>query len=95
MTLVGFMILLLIAAVIGTIGQGLAGYSLGGCLVSAIVGLIGAFLGYWLADTLRLPPLVMVRIDGAAFPFVWAIVGSTLLVVLVGLVSGRSKLDAL
>ena len=33
MTLLGFLVLLLIAAVCGAIGQSLAGYDLGGCLV--------------------------------------------------------------
>ena len=34
MTLVQFLVLLFVAAVCGAIGQSLAGYSLGGCLVS-------------------------------------------------------------
>ena len=48
MTLMGFLILLLIAAICGGIGQALAGYDLGGCLVSIIVGvvIIDLFLGY-------------------------------------------------
>jgi len=43
MNLLGFVILFAIAAVAGAVGQSLAGYSLGGCLVSGIVGFIGAF----------------------------------------------------
>ena len=46
MTLVGLLVLLLIAAICGGIGQSLAGYSLGGCLVSIVVGFIGAWIGY-------------------------------------------------
>ena len=48
MTLVGLLVLLLIAAICGGIGQSLAGYSLGGCLVSIVVGFIGAL--YWFMD---------------------------------------------
>ncbi len=48
MTLLGFIILLIIAAIAGSLGQALAGYSLGGCLVSSVVGFIGAFVGLWL-----------------------------------------------
>jgi uncharacterized membrane protein YeaQ/YmgE (transglycosylase-associated protein family) len=43
MTLIGFLVLLAIAAICGAIGQSLAGYDLGGCLVSIIVGFIGAY----------------------------------------------------
>ncbi len=37
MTLVGFLIYLLIVAIVGALGQAIAGYSLGGCLVSMVV----------------------------------------------------------
>ncbi len=47
MTLIGFLVLLLIAAICGGIGQSLAGYDLGGCLVSIVVGFIGAYIGMW------------------------------------------------
>ena len=51
MSIVGFVILVIIAAIAGSIGQALAGYSVGGCLLSAVVGIIGAFLGQWLATS--------------------------------------------
>ena len=41
MTLLGLLVLVVIAAITGSLGQALAGYSLGGCLVSAVVGLPG------------------------------------------------------
>ena len=41
MTLLGLLVLVIIAAITGSLGQALAGYSLGGCLVSAVVGLPG------------------------------------------------------
>ena len=49
MTLIGFLVLLLIAAICGGIGQSLAGYDLGGCFVSIIVGFIGAYIGLYVA----------------------------------------------
>ncbi|NJK81565.1 MAG: hypothetical protein HC876_01880 [Chloroflexaceae bacterium] len=89
MSLFGFLILLLIAAICGAIGQSIAGYSLGGCLVSSVVGLIGAFLGYWLAGQLGLPIFFSITIDGESFPIVWSIIGSTLLALLVGIATRR------
>lgn len=38
MTLIDFLILALVATICDMIGQSLAGYSVGGCLVSAVIG---------------------------------------------------------
>lgn len=94
MDLWGLLVLLLIAAVAGAIGQAIAGYSLGGCVVSAAVGLIGALLGGWLAGALGLPEMFVLNIAGWPFPVVWAIIGATLFTLLVGLLSRgrRSRL---
>jgi uncharacterized membrane protein YeaQ/YmgE (transglycosylase-associated protein family) len=89
MTLVQFLVLLLVAAICGAIGQSLAGYSLGGCLVSAAVGFVGAFLGMWLARELRLPEVLTVQVGGEAFPVLWSIVGSAILALVVGLLTRR------
>ena len=62
MSLMGLIIFLVIAAIAGTIGQALAGYSRGGCLMSIVVGFIGALLGLLLARTLRLPEPLPIRI---------------------------------
>ncbi len=85
MTLIGFLVLLLIAAICGGIGQSLAGYSLGGCVVSIVVGFIGAYLGTWLAGKLGLPELFTINIEGKPFPIIWAIIGSALLTFIIAL----------
>lgn len=89
MTLIQFLILLIVAAICGAIGQSLAGYSLGGCLVSAVVGFVGAYIGLWLARELHLPEVLTVQIGGEAFPVLWAIIGSALLALAVGLLTRR------
>lgn len=88
-TLTQFLVLLIVAAICGAIGQALAGYSLGGCFVSAVVGFVGALVGLWLARLLHLPEVLAVQIGGESFPIVWSIVGSTLLALLLALVSRR------
>lgn len=92
MSLLGLIILLVIAAVAGSIGQALAGYSIGGCLISMVVGYIGAFLGLWLARQIGLPEPLPIRIQGETFPLLWAIVGSALLSLVLGLISRRRRL---
>jgi uncharacterized membrane protein YeaQ/YmgE (transglycosylase-associated protein family) len=87
MTLVGFIILLAIAAIAGSIGQALTGYSLGGCLASIVVGFIGAFIGLWLARNLGLPEVFSINVEGESFPVVWAIIGSALFTAVIGLLT--------
>ncbi len=93
MTLTGFLILLVIAAICGAIGQSIAGYSLGGCLVSIVVGFIGALIGKWLAAKMGLTFILPVEIDGETFPIIWSILGSALFSVAIGVVTrGKSPL---
>ncbi|HLF88274.1 MAG TPA: GlsB/YeaQ/YmgE family stress response membrane protein [Anaerolineales bacterium] len=78
MTLVGFLIYLLIVAVVGALGQAIAGYTLGGCLVSMVVGFIGAIIGQWMAQSFGLPLLLPVTVEGQTIPIVWATLGSAI-----------------
>lgn len=87
MTLIDFLILLLIAGVCGSIGQAIAGYSRGGCLVAIALGFIGAILGMALARQLGLPELLPVQIGGHGFPIIWSIIGSALFVAVISLLT--------
>ena len=91
MTIGGILLLLLIAAISGSIAQALVGYSRGGCIVSIVVGFIGALLGYWIANTLNLPLLFQVNIQGKSFPVIWSIIGGALFVGILNLISGRKR----
>lgn len=91
MTVVDFVILLIIAAVCGAVGQALAGYSVGGCITSTLVGFVGAVLGSWIAGLLGLPEIFAVNVGGRAFPIVWSVIGSALFVAVLSLISrGRA-----
>jgi len=94
MTLGSFLVLLLIAAICGGLGQALVGYSVGGCLVSIVVGLIGAYLGGWVARELGWPELLAIDIGGEPFPIIWSIIGSAIFAAILGLINrairGRS-----
>ncbi len=59
MTLIDFLILAIVAAICGSLGQGIVGFSRGGCLVAMALGFIGAVLGYWLKNTRGLPEPLM------------------------------------
>lgn len=85
MTLIELALLLLIAAIAGTLGQALSGYSRGGCLLSLVLGFIGALLGLWLSRQLGLPEPFLISVGGETFPLLWAIIGSALFSALLGL----------
>jgi uncharacterized membrane protein YeaQ/YmgE (transglycosylase-associated protein family) len=80
MGLIDFIMLLAIAGLVGAIGQALAGFTRAGCLGSIALGFIGALLGLWLARSLGLPELFVLRIGGTSFPIIWSIIGSALFI---------------
>ena len=90
MTLIDVLLLLLVAGICGALGQAIAGYSRGGCLVSIALGFIGALIGMWLARMMGLPELIPVNIGGTNFPIIWAIIGSALFVAVIALIT-RSR----
>jgi uncharacterized membrane protein YeaQ/YmgE (transglycosylase-associated protein family) len=92
MTLIGIVVLLLIAGIVGGLGQAISGYSFGGCLMSILVGFIGAYVGVWLAGQLGLPELFTINIEGQPFPIVWGIIGSAILSLILGLFTSRRSL---
>jgi uncharacterized membrane protein YeaQ/YmgE (transglycosylase-associated protein family) len=92
MTLTGILVLLLIAGIVGGLGQAISGYSVGGCLMSIIVGFVGAYVGVWLAGQLGLPEVFTVNIEGQPFPIVWGIIGSAILSLILGLFTSRRGL---
>jgi uncharacterized membrane protein YeaQ/YmgE (transglycosylase-associated protein family) len=89
MSLLGLATLLVIAAIAGSLGQALAGYSVGGCIVSMAVGFVGAILGRWIAGAIGLPEPLMISVQGQNFPVLWAVIGSALFSAGLGLISRR------
>lgn len=90
MSIESLLILLLVAGICGAVGQAIAGYSRGGCLVSIALGFIGALLGSWLAGAIGLPELFAVNIGGRPFPIVWSIIGAALFVAIISLITRRN-----
>ncbi len=91
MSLMHLIVLLIVAGVVGAIGQSLAGFSRTGCLGSIALGFIGALIGVWLGRSLGLPQIFVINIGGTPFPIVWSIIGAALFVAVLGLLTrGRA-----
>jgi len=82
MGLVGFIVLLVVAAVVGAVAEALVGYRPGyGWVGTIIVGLIGAWLG---SALFRIGPFV------GGIPLISAIIGAVILTAVLKLISARS-----
>jgi uncharacterized membrane protein YeaQ/YmgE (transglycosylase-associated protein family) len=89
MTPLEIVILLVVAAICGLLGQAITGYSHGGLLVSIVLGFIGAVIGYWIARTAHLPELINLQIGDVTFPVVWSIIGCALFVAVISFLTPR------
>lgn len=92
MSLIELLILLFIAGLCGSISRALVGTTRGGCLVSILLGFIGALLGTWLARQAGLPEILPIQVGDNAFPVVWSVIGGALFVAVLALISGRKRL---
>lgn len=85
MSLIDILLLLLVAGICGSIAQAMAGYSHAGCLVSIVLGFVGAVLGTWIARAAGLPEVFTVTLGTQTFPIVWSIIGAALFAGVLGL----------
>jgi uncharacterized membrane protein YeaQ/YmgE (transglycosylase-associated protein family) len=84
-SLLGFLALLAIAAIVGFVAKAIVGFHRGGLLAAIGLGFAGGLIGIILADATNLPELVTINIGGMMFPLVWALLGTILLVAVVAL----------
>lgn len=80
------MLLLLIAGITGGIGRSLVGFKRGGCIISIVVGFIGAYIGTILAREFNFPDFWSFEIRGISYPIVWSIVGAAVFTAILSLI---------
>lgn len=86
--MLGFLVMLLIAAIVGFVGDALVPGSIPGGWVGAIIaGLVGSAVGGYLCGLFRLP----LGPEVGAFAIIPSIVGAAIVVWLYGLVSGQTS----
>lgn len=92
MTIIEFLLLLLVAGICGSLAQAIAGYTHGGCLVSIVLGLVGALLGTWIARLVGVGEILAIQVGGQNFPIVWSIIGAAVFVAILNLLSARPRI---
>jgi uncharacterized membrane protein YeaQ/YmgE (transglycosylase-associated protein family) len=89
--MVDILISLIIAGIAGSIARSLSGFSRGGCIISIVVGFIGAMIGSWLARELQLPDPFMIVIRGTSYNILWTIIGAVIFTVVLSLITPVKK----
>ena len=84
MDLLQILILLVIAGICAAFAELLIGFTPGGLLISVIVGVIGAYLGNWIASIISrtgvsLFDILSIQIGNVRFKVFWAFLGSLML----------------
>lgn len=79
-------LLLVIAGITGGIGRSLTGFKKGGCIISIVVGFIGAYIGTILARQFNFPDLWTVNIRGIDYPIIWSIIGAVVFTAILSLI---------
>ena len=74
----------LVAIVCGTVAQLTSGYSRGGWIVNIGLGCLGSLTGAVLSRTLNAPLIYNLKIYGADFPIIYAVVGSVFFLASIG-----------
>ena len=85
MSLFSILILILVAAICGSIGAQLGGRSTRGCLTSIVVGFIGALIGTWVSNQIGIRDFFYIK----GIPVFWSIFGSAVFVAIINLMTNK------
>ena len=89
--MLGFLFLLLVASILGSIGAAIAGRKQLGCLTSIAVGFVGAMLGRWGAEQLEIQDIWTITAGDQDIPVFATLVGAALFVAVLNLLSGSGR----
>ena len=90
--MIDILISLIIAGIAGSIGRSILGFSRGGCIISIVVGFIGAVIGSWLSRELQLPDPFLITIRGSTYYILWTIISAVIFTAVLSLITpGKNK----
>jgi len=91
MSLLDIIIQLIIAGITGSIARSLSGFSRGGCIISIVVGFVGAMIGSWLSRELQLPDPFVLQIGESSYNILWTIIGAVIFTAILSLITPDKK----
>jgi uncharacterized membrane protein YeaQ/YmgE (transglycosylase-associated protein family) len=87
---VDIVLALLVALVVGSLGARIAGQQgRYGCVVSIVIGLVGALLGRLVSEQTGVRDFWVINLGGRPFPVLWSIVGAAVFVAVLALLTRR------
>ena len=89
--MIDILISLIIAGIAGSIGRSISGFSRGGCIISIVVGFIGAMIGSWLSRELQFPDPFVITIRGTTYNILWTIIGAVIFTAALSLITPDKK----
>jgi len=82
---------LIVAGIAGSIARSLSGFSRGGCIISIVVGFVGAMIGSWLSRELQLPDPFVLQIGENSYNILWTIIGAVIFTAVLSLITPGQK----
>lgn len=90
-TVVELIIILIIAGICGGVAQALLGMRRGNFLISVFIGMVGAYIGTYLAQRYGWPTLLTLTVGASTMDIGWVFIGALLLVFVLHLINGLSR----
>jgi uncharacterized membrane protein YeaQ/YmgE (transglycosylase-associated protein family) len=81
---IDLVLLSVVALAVGIVGQLTSKYVKGGWIVNLGTAFAGAFIGVYVARAMGWSLILSIRYEKTEFPLLWALIGSVLLVALIG-----------
>jgi uncharacterized membrane protein YeaQ/YmgE (transglycosylase-associated protein family) len=85
MNAIEFLLILLVAFVLGIIAQMTSGYSRGGFIVNLGFSFLGALAGFFGSSMLDAPVLYDLHLGVITFPIIYSVIGSVIFLAVIGL----------
>ncbi len=90
-TVVELVIILIIAGICGGVAQALLGMRRSNFLISVFIGMVGAYIGTYLAQRYGWPTLLMLTVGTSTMDIGWVFIGALLLVFVLHLINSLSR----
>ena len=94
MSIFDFLIMVVLACVLGVVSQRILGLQRGGFLLTTILGFFGVLLGRELVYRLGFPEPIPIHVRGHPFPLVWSVIGGVVMTVVAAFLTRKWRKGA-